>query len=68
MNAAIPSIVVYIVKLDGKYDILAWNMPGEVAMMMRNVIAIRGFSVEAIFVKRRVSQKAQTNPRTSRTK
>jgi hypothetical protein len=68
MKAAIPSMVVYMVKLDGRYDILAWNMPGDVAMMVRKVIATRGFQVEAILVNRRVSQNAQTNPRTRRTK
>ena len=63
MKAAIPSMVVYIAKLDGRYEMLAWNMPGDVAMMRSHKIAILGFRVAAMALNNLVSHSAQTPPR-----
>lgn len=43
INAAVPSIVVYMANVEGRYAVDAWNMPGLVTEMMRNMIAILGF-------------------------
>jgi hypothetical protein len=34
MNAAMLSITKYIAKLDGRYEVLAWKKPGEVAVII----------------------------------
>jgi hypothetical protein len=45
MNAEKPSMVVYMAKLEGKYAIEAWYIPGLDTMAMRKKIATRGFKV-----------------------
>ena len=42
MKAAMPSIVVYIAKLEGRYEILAWNIPGAVAIIITKMTPILG--------------------------
>jgi hypothetical protein len=45
MNAAIPSIVVYMAKLDGRKATDAWNIPGlNIIAIMKNK-AMRGLNV-----------------------
>lgn len=68
MNAAAPNMFVYMVKLEGRYEVEAWNMPGLKTMAMRKNIAILGFKVLAIVENRRVSQQAHMKPRTRRRK
>jgi len=45
MNCAIPNIVVYIAKLDGRKEADAWNIPGLNTIAIKKNRAIRGFSV-----------------------
>lgn len=62
MKAAIPSMVVYMLKLDGRYEMLARNIPGDVAMMNKNVTAMRGFNTRDILLNSLVSQMAHAKP------
>ena len=59
MKADRPSILVYIVKLDGRYAVEAWNMPGLKTTAMRKKTAMRGFKVRAMVENSLVSQEAQ---------
>ena len=45
MKAAIPSMVVYIAKLDGRNEVEARNMPGLKNIDMRKNMAMRGLRV-----------------------
>ena len=45
MNAAMPSMVVYMAKLDGRKAVEARNMPGLKIMDMRKNMAMRGLRV-----------------------
>jgi hypothetical protein len=45
MNAAIPSIVVYIAKLDGRKEADEMNIPGLNIMAIIKNRAIRGFNM-----------------------
>ena len=45
MKAAVPSIVVYIAKLDGRYDAEAWNMPGLKIIAIMKKRAMRGLRI-----------------------
>jgi hypothetical protein len=68
MNIDIPKNVVYMVKLDGRNEADAWNMPGlKIRAIIKNR-AIRGFSV--VFITRNicVSEMAQTKASIYRTK
>ena len=68
MNAAIPSIVVYIAKLDGKKAAEAWNIPGlNIIAIMKNR-AIRGLRVPLMTRNIWVWQSAQTKARMYRIK
>jgi len=66
MKAAMLSMTKYMAKLLGRYATLAWNMPEDVAMMTKNMMAMRGFRVAATLEKSLVSQRAQTKPSTIR--
>src|SRR5271167_4691237 len=44
IKAAIPSRVVYIAKLEGRYEADAWNIPGLNTMAIRKNKAILGFN------------------------
>ena len=48
INAAIPSIVVYIAKLEGRNAADAWNIPGLKIMAIMKNSAIRGLRVPLI--------------------
>lgn len=68
INAAIPSIVVYMAKLDGRKATEALNMPGlKIIAIMKNR-AIRGFNT--LFTTRNICvwQSAQINARVYRMK
>jgi hypothetical protein len=64
-NAAVPSMVVYMAKVEGKYAVAAWNMPELVVIMSIKYTAIRGLIVREMTPNSRVSQPAHTSPRTS---
>ena len=68
MKAAIPTIVVYIAKLDGRKDADAWNIPGLNTMDIIKNMAIRGFSVLLITRNMYVWEMAQINARAYRMK
>ncbi len=68
INAAMPSMPRFIAKLDGRYAVEAWNMPGLSVMHKRNMIATRPLKVALIVRNRRVSQAAQRAASTMRTK
>jgi hypothetical protein len=61
MKAAIPSIVVYIAKLEGRNEADAWNIPGLKTIAMRKNRAILGFKILLMIRKSCVSQIAQRN-------
>lgn len=65
-KAARPSIEVYIVKLDGRKEAAAWNMPGLNATIMRNKRPILGLSVRHIAEYNRVWDAAQTTAKKNR--
>lgn len=59
MKAAMPNIVVYMAKLDGRKEADAWNMPGlKIIDIMKNR-AIRGFRVLLTTLNIKVWQSAQ---------
>jgi hypothetical protein len=68
MKEAIPSIVVYIAKLEGRNAADAWNMPGLNTIAIRKNKAILGFNVPFITRKSCVSQMAQVKARAYRMK
>jgi hypothetical protein len=68
MKAAMPSIVVYIAKLDGKKAADAWNIPGLNTIAMRKNRAILGFKMLLMTRNNCVSQMAQINARAYRMK
>jgi hypothetical protein len=68
MKAAIPSMVVYIAKLDGRKAADAWNIPGLNTIAMRKNRAILGFKMPLMMRKSCVSQIAQMNARAYRMK
>jgi hypothetical protein len=43
-KAAVPSMAVYMAKLEGRYAVPAWNMPVLVAMMIMKKAAMRGLT------------------------
>lgn len=45
IKQAMPAIVVYIAKLEGRKEAAAWNIPGLVTIAIKKKRAIRGFSV-----------------------
>lgn len=67
-NAASPSMDVYIVRVDGRKAVEAWNMPGLNATIRTNSNPMRGLSVRQMAEYSRVSQAAQTKARNSRIK
>jgi hypothetical protein len=68
MNAAIPSIVVYIAKLDGRKEADEMNIPGlNIIAIMKNR-AIRGFNVLLITRNNCVWHRAQMKARLYRMK
>jgi hypothetical protein len=68
MNAAIPNIVVYMAKLDGRKAADAWNMPGlKIIAIMKNM-AIRGFKMLLMTRNICVWQRAQTKAKAYRMK
>lgn len=64
MKAAIPNIVVYIAKLEGRKAAEAWNIPGLKTIAMRKNSAIRGFNVVLTTRNICVWHRAQTKART----
>lgn len=66
MKEAIPSIVVHIVKDDGRNALDAWNSPGLVTTTRTNSIDTRTPTVLRSTLKRRSSHTAHTKPNTSR--
>lgn len=68
MKAAIPNIVVYIAKLDGRKDAEAWNIPGLKIMDIIKNRATRGFKVLLITLNSTVWHKAQMNAKAYRMK
>jgi hypothetical protein len=61
-----PSIDIYIVKLEGRKDAVAWNMPGLKATIMRKNRPILGLSVRQIAAYSLIWQAAQTMARKKR--
>lgn len=61
MNAEMPSIEVYIVKLDGSIAVDAWNIPGLNTKIVTNMTPIRGWSVREMAANILVSQAAHMN-------
>lgn len=45
INCAIPNIVVYMAKLEGRKEADAWNIPGLKTIAIKKNRAIRGFNV-----------------------
>jgi hypothetical protein len=68
IKAAIPSMVVYIAKLEGRKAADAWNIPGLNTITMRKNRAILGFKMLLMMRKNCVSQIAQMNARAYRMK
>jgi hypothetical protein len=66
MKAAMLSITKYMAKLEGKYEILAWKKPGEVAVIIMKMIATRGFNSWLTFRNRRVSHAAHASAKNPR--
>lgn len=68
MKAAIPNIVVYIAKLDGRKEADAWNIPGLNIIDIMKKMAIRGLRM--LFMTRNiwVWQRAHTKARAYRMK
>jgi hypothetical protein len=67
-NAARPSIDVYMVNVDGRKAVDAWNMPGLNKAIRRNRRPMRGLSVRQIEEYSLVWQAAQKTARTMRIK
>jgi hypothetical protein len=67
-KAARPSIDAYIVKLDGRNDAEAWNIPGLNAAIMRNSSPILGLKVRQIAEYSLVWQAAHIMARKNRIK
>lgn len=67
-NAASPSIDVYMVKVDGKKAVDAWNMPGLKSMTVRKRRPIRGLIDRQIDEYNLVWQAAQKNAKNVRIK
>lgn len=65
-KALSPSIEVYIVKLDGRNEVEAWNMPGLNATTIRNKRPILGLSVRQTAEYSLVSQAAQNAAKANR--
>ena len=68
MNAAAPSMHMYMAKLDGKKAALAWKLPGLVTVAMRKKMAILPLRVRLMTLNRTVWHSAQTKARPYRTK
>jgi len=68
IKAAIPNIVVYIAKLDGRKEADAWNMPGLNTLAIIKNMAIRGFKMLLMTRNICVWQRAQTKARAYRMK
>ena len=68
MKAAIPSIVVYIAKLEGRKEAEAWNIPGLNIIAIMKKRAIRGLRVPLMTRNIWVWQRAQTKAKTYRMK
>lgn len=68
MNCAIPNIVIYIAKLEGRKEADAWNIPGLNTIAIMKNRAIRGFNV--LFTTRNIMvwQRAQPKARIYRMK
>lgn len=66
-KAVNPSIDMYIVKLDGRNAVEAWNMPGLNATIMRNRSPILGLRVRQTAEYNFVSQEAQKTAKAKRT-
>ena len=64
INAAMPSMVVYMAKLEGRKAVEARNMPGEKIMDMRKNMAMRGLRVMDMTRKSCVWAMAQKMART----
>ncbi len=45
MKAAAPSMAMYIAKLEGRYAVLEWKLPGLKTMAMMKKIPMRGLRV-----------------------
>ena len=63
MKAAMPIIVVYIAKLDGRKEVEARNMPGLKIIEMRKNMAILGFRVVLMTRNNAVWETAQKKAR-----
>lgn len=63
MNAAIPSMVQYIAKLEGRNAEDAWNMPGEKTFAIKKNNAMRGFNILFIARNKTVWHIAHPNAR-----
>lgn len=68
MNEAMPAIVVYIAKLDGRKDADAWNMPGLKTIAIKKNMATRGFKVPLMTRNIHVWQRAHVKARAYRIK
>ena len=68
MKADIPSMVVYMEKLEGKYAADAWNMPGLVIMAIKKIMPILGLRVRDMVAKRCDWQIAHAKARPERIK
>jgi hypothetical protein len=68
MKAAMPSMAVYIEKLEGRYAAAAWNMPGLESITIINMIPILGFMIRDIVENSHASLKAQARPSKTRRK
>jgi hypothetical protein len=65
MKAVVPSMAMYMAKLDGRYATEAWNIPVLVVMMIKNINAILGFRTLVMAEYILVSQRAHTTANTT---
>lgn len=68
MNAAVPSMAIYMAKLDGRYAALEWKLPGLKIRAIMKKMPTRGFSAKQMDLHINVWQKAQPSARIYRTK
>lgn len=68
MKATVPSMTMYMAKLEGRYAVLAWKLPGLRTTAMRKNKPIRWLRVRLMIRHSSVWHSAQAKARTYRTK